>query len=68
MPSAGGPVPSFASALVYIGLVDRDRAFELLRKAVENHDGNLSLKQEPMYDLLRADRRFADLIRQMGLP
>jgi TolB-like protein/Tfp pilus assembly protein PilF len=56
-----------AIAEVYIGLKDRDRAFEWLRKAVDQKEVNLYLKTEPVYDTLRTDPRFAQLLRQEGL-
>jgi TolB-like protein/Tfp pilus assembly protein PilF len=52
---------------VYIGLKDRDRAFEWLRKAVDQKEVNVYLKTEPVYDTLRSDPRFADLLRRQGL-
>src|SRR4029077_2874724 len=54
-------------AQVYIGLGDRDRAFEWLTKSVDQHEISLSLKTDPMFDPLRADPRFAGLLRRMKL-
>jgi TolB-like protein/Tfp pilus assembly protein PilF len=55
-----------AIAEVYIGLKDRDRAFEWLRRAVDQKEVNVYLKTEPVYDALRSDPRFADLLRRQG--
>ena len=49
-------------ALVHAGLGEKDKAFELLQKersAVMN-----SLEVDPVWDGLRSDPRFADLLRQ----
>lgn len=55
-------------AVVYIGLGEKDRAFEWLEKAYEERDGWVtSLNVDPRVDSLRADPRFADLLRRVGL-
>ena len=57
------------TAVIYTGLNDRDRAFEWLEKAFEDRSwGILWLKVDPRFDQLRADQRFASLLRRMGLP
>jgi TolB-like protein/Flp pilus assembly protein TadD len=58
---------STAIAQVYVGLGDKDHAFEWLNKAVAQRDGNLLLKVDPMYDSLRSDPRFAALMRSLNL-
>ncbi len=58
---------STAIAQVYIGLGNKDRAFEWLNKAVMQRDGNLFLKVDPIYDPLRNDPRFPALLRSMNL-
>ena len=58
---------STAIAQIYIGLGDRDRAFEWLNRAVMQRDGNLFLKVDPIYDSLRSDPRFASLLRSSNL-
>jgi serine/threonine-protein kinase len=60
--------PPVGFALVYAALDQKDRAFEWLRKAVEEHDIMLiSLKVDPDFDSLRSDPRFIDLLKKMGL-
>lgn len=55
-------------AVVYIGLGEKDHAFEWLEKAYEERDGWVtSLNVDPRVDSLRADPRFADLLRRVGL-
>ena len=62
-----GGFPALAVAEAYIGLNDRDRAFQWLERAVTNHELHLNLKADPIYDGLRADRRFGSLLRRMRL-
>jgi tetratricopeptide (TPR) repeat protein len=61
-------VSPYAFALVYIGLADTEKAFESLQKAVtERSQAAVILKMDPVFDELRDDPRFADLLRQIGL-
>jgi hypothetical protein len=56
--------------LVYaaVGLVDKDEAFAALEQAYQRHSLVLSnLKVDPLYDPLRSDPRFQDLMRRIGL-
>ena len=62
-------VPSFSVAIIYLGLGQVDTAFEWLEKAYQERSSWLvSLKVEPMFDTLRADPRFVDLVKRVGLP
>ncbi len=55
-------------ARIYIALGDKDRAFDWLRKAYAEHSEYLlSLGQEPVYDPLRSDPRFTEMMRGIGL-
>lgn len=59
--------PSYI-AYVYIGLGEKDQAFEWLNKAVERRSGELfGLKVDPVFDPLRSDPRFQELLRRVGL-
>lgn len=61
--------PSADIALVYAALGDTNEAFEGLRKAYQEHEGRLvALKVDPMFDPLRPDPRFQDLLRRMNFP
>jgi hypothetical protein len=56
-------------ALVYIGIEDTERAFEWLEKAfVERSMRPDFMPYDPVYDSLRSDPRFRDLLRRAGLP
>jgi TolB-like protein/Tfp pilus assembly protein PilF len=65
--SDGRSFPVRGLATIYIGLGDNDRAFELLRRSLAEADGNLLLKVSPVYENLRGDKRYADLLKSMGL-
>jgi len=56
-----------AIAQIYIGLDDRDRAFEFLSKAIDAENTSLLLKVDPLYAALRPDPRFSELLAQMNL-
>ncbi len=61
-------VPPVSIALAYIGLADKDRAFEWLGKAYELRAGGLiSLKVGPYFDILRSDPRYVTFLQKMGL-
>ena len=55
--------------VVYISLDDKDHAFEWLEKTYREREYWLQvLKVDPMFDPLRSDARFQDLLRQMNFP
>jgi serine/threonine protein kinase/tetratricopeptide (TPR) repeat protein len=55
------------NASIYAGLGDKERAFEWLEKGYAGRSDHLTqLKMDPMFDSLRADPRFADLLRRVG--
>jgi tetratricopeptide (TPR) repeat protein len=56
-------------ARVYTGLGDKDRAFDSLDKAYEEHTPFLwEIRVMPQFDSLRSDPRYAALLRRMNLP
>lgn len=61
-------------AQLYAKLGDKDRAFYWLREGIEHHTKAISdpilewTKVDPGLASLRADSRFSELIRRMGLP
>jgi TolB-like protein/Tfp pilus assembly protein PilF len=61
-------VSPYFIAVIYSGLGEKDKAFEWLEKAyLERHPYLTLLKVEPVFDNLRSDPRFADLLRKVGL-
>ena len=57
-----------AMAEVYAQLDEKDQAFAQLEKAFQQRDGGLwSLKVDPVWDPLRDDPRFTDLLVRMDL-
>ncbi len=65
---AQGYVPPTSFAWVYLGLGEIDTAFEWLDRAVEVCDQLLMpIKSYPFLDPIRADPRFAALLRKMNL-
>ena len=62
-------IPAFLYALVYAGLEDKDQAFGWLEKAYEERFNRLAyLKQDALWDPLRSDPRFIDMLRRLGIP
>jgi TolB-like protein/Flp pilus assembly protein TadD len=61
-------IPSFVAS-IYGALGDKDKAFAELEKALEQRDSWVKwIKVDPMFDPLRDDPRFKDLIHLLGLP
>jgi TolB-like protein len=54
---------------IYAGLEEKDKAFEWLEKAYEDHSivSVGYIKTNPMFDPLRSDPRFSDLLRRTNL-
>jgi TolB-like protein/Tfp pilus assembly protein PilF len=62
-------ISSYEIALIYCALGEADKAFDSLEAAYAERSGWFPyLKVEPRIDPLRADRRFQDLLRRVGLP
>jgi TolB-like protein/DNA-binding winged helix-turn-helix (wHTH) protein/Flp pilus assembly protein TadD len=63
-----GFISSYDLAIARLGLGDRDKVFELLRAAVQEHSPRVAfLGVEPRFDGLRADTRCRELLRSIGL-
>jgi TolB-like protein/Flp pilus assembly protein TadD len=55
-------------AAVYVGLGDKDKAFEWLEKDFQARTGNLvEIRWQTQFDSLRDDPRYKDLLKRMGL-
>jgi hypothetical protein len=52
----------------YVLLGDKDRAFAWLNKSYEKRVGLNFIKVNPVWDAVRSDPRYADLLRRIGLP
>lgn len=66
--AAAGYVSPYSLARVYIGLGEIDEAFACLERTYQERHGILTyLKVEAMFDRIRSDARFKDLLRRMGL-
>src|SRR5207249_2223567 len=62
-------VSSCSIAESYMRMGEKQKAFEWLEKAYEEHDSGLvSLAVEPMFESLRTDPRFKEIVRRMKLP
>ena len=61
-------VPPAAVSIIFSGLGEKDEALTWLEKANEERDPWVaSLKVQPMFDSLRSDPRFRDLLHRVGL-
>jgi hypothetical protein len=65
-------VPAGEMASIYVGLGEKDKAFEWLEKAYADRDlggqtFTIGIKADPHFDSLRSDPRFADLLQRMNL-
>jgi TolB-like protein/Tfp pilus assembly protein PilF len=61
-------VSPLSSAIVYLGLGDKDHAFDWLEKAYAMHNPDITtLKVDPIFKSVRSDPRFSDLLRRIGL-
>jgi hypothetical protein len=62
-------MPSYDIALVYVGLGDKDRAFQWLQNSHAEHAANLlQINDDLRFDALRPDPRFRDLPRSVNYP
>ena len=61
-------ITSIASPGIYAGLGDREKFFECMNRAYEEHSPLLFfLKTYPEYDAMRSDPRYDELLRRIGL-
>jgi serine/threonine protein kinase/Tfp pilus assembly protein PilF len=64
-------VPASYSVMIYAGLGEKDKALDWLEKSYQERyivgDGTGDIKVDPVFDLLRSDLRFQDLLRRMNL-
>jgi eukaryotic-like serine/threonine-protein kinase len=66
--SKHGYVSSYSIAEAYMRMGEKEKAFDWLEKAYEEHDSGLvGLAVEPMFDRARSDPRYRDILRRMKL-
>jgi serine/threonine-protein kinase len=65
--SKKGFVASDALAMVYTGLGEKDKAFQAWQTSCRKIGALQAVKVEPIFDDLRSDPRFAELVRCVGL-
>jgi hypothetical protein len=62
-------VSPYSIALVYVGLGDKDQAFQWLDKAYDERSVRLiNIAVHPRFVPLRSDPTFVALVRRIGLP
>jgi adenylate cyclase len=62
-------VPCWFLAMAWVGLNDTERALDALEQAFRNHEPCMvSLKVDAIFDPLRKEKRYKDMVRGVGLP
>ena len=62
-------VSPYWKAVAWTGLGDRDKAMAFLNEAYQARASHLvGIQSDPLFDPLRSDPRFQELLRKMGLP
>jgi tetratricopeptide (TPR) repeat protein len=61
-------IPAWYIASVYGFKGDKDQAFAWLERAYTEKEDGVDTLNEPIWDPLRSDPRFQDLLRRVGLP
>jgi TolB-like protein/DNA-binding winged helix-turn-helix (wHTH) protein/Tfp pilus assembly protein PilF len=66
--SSSRPDRTATLLIAYLGTGQKERVIELLRKAYSEHSNAVvQIKVDPMYDPVRSDSRFRDLLHRIGL-
>ncbi|MFY9608027.1 MAG: protein kinase [Blastocatellia bacterium] len=66
---SGVKAGAFDLAAVYVAVADKDEAFRILEKAIEERDSLLVFfKEDPNFDDLHSDPRWKALLRRMNFP
>ena len=64
-----GYISPYGVAASYADLGDKEHAFQWLDTAYQQHDSFLAgIRTDPLFDSVRSDPRYADLVRKIGLP
>jgi hypothetical protein len=64
--AGGGGLQDFA--FTYFALGDKDRGFELLKRAFDERQLVIFVKFDPRYDSVRTGPRFQALVARLGIP
>lgn len=67
-PSGARYVSPFEIAVIHIGLTDTNSAFEWLEQAYDQRVTRMRALRDPLFDGLRSDARFGNLIARVNLP
>jgi serine/threonine protein kinase len=66
--SKHGYVSSYSIADAYMRMGEKEKAFDWLEKAYDEHDSGLvSVGVDPLFDSVRSDGRFRDLLKRLRL-
>ena len=66
---SGLKAPAIGMAAVYVALGDKDEAFRVLEKAVQERNSYLVyFKEDPPLENLHSDPRWRTLLRRMNFP
>ena len=66
--ASGKYVSAYYFSIIYLGLNDLEQTFNWLERAFNERTGFLAfIKVEPMFDSIRTDERFLNLLGRMGL-
>ena len=66
--STEGHVVGASMALTHLGLGEKEQALEWLEKAFERKEPIAELRHIPLFDELRSEPRFQELIHRLNLP
>ncbi|MCA1601147.1 MAG: protein kinase, partial [Acidobacteria bacterium] len=59
-------IASYNFAIIYTGLGDKDRAFEYLNKSFDDGKPLTQVPSRPLFDSLRSDPRYTELLRRLN--
>jgi tetratricopeptide (TPR) repeat protein len=63
-----GPAPPTLLAALWARAGETEKAFALLEKGYEQRDQGMIRLKDPVYDPIKSDPRYKDLLRRVGLP
>ena len=59
-------IGAYNFAIIYTGLGDKDQAFEHLNKSFDEGRPLIQVPSRPLFDSLRSDPRYTELLRRIG--